>query len=97
MFCCASQHTLQLTGATLVLLPLELLLFWAARAHPSQLRWIADRDQTYMLTAVLDWVDAHGPLAAAAAATWLVVQAATVVLGAVHSCCPGRRRDKHPW
>ncbi|EFN51667.1 expressed protein [Chlorella variabilis] len=88
---------LQLTGATLVLLPLEGLLVWAAHAHPSQLRWLADRDQTYALSGILDWTDGHGTLAAGLAALWLVLQAAAVLLGAVYCCWPGGRRYKHPW
>lgn len=84
-------------GATLVLLPLEALLVWAYVAHPSQLRWLADRDQTYALTSILDWVDGHAHLAAGLAALWLLLQATAVLLGSIHACCPTSRRYKHPW
>ena len=67
---------LQFSGAALVLLPLESLLAWACVAHPRELEWLADRDQTYVLSAILAWVGAHCSLAAGLAGLWLLLQAA---------------------
>jgi hypothetical protein len=88
---------LQFSGAALVLLPLESLLAWACVAHPRELEWLADRDQTYVLSAILAWVGAHCSLAAGLAGLWLLLQAAAVVLGAAYACCPAGRRHQHPW
>lgn len=87
--------TPQYTGATLALLPLQLLVVWAYAEHPSELRRLADRDQTYTLQAILAWADAHASLAAGLAGLWLLLQAAAAVLGSVYACCPARQR--HPW
>ncbi|KAL4434330.1 hypothetical protein ABPG75_000771 [Micractinium tetrahymenae] len=87
------------TGASLALLPLSTLVVWAYAAHSKQLRWLADRDQSYALTAILDWVEGHLQLAAGLAGLWLLLQAAAVLLGALYACVPasaGRRR-RHPW
>lgn len=83
------------TGATLALLPLQVLVVWAYVEHPSELRRLADRDQTYTLQAILAWTDAHSSLAAGLAGLWLVLQAAAAVLGSAYACCPARQR--HPW
>jgi len=89
---------MQLTGATLVLLPLEVLLVWAYDSHPSQLHWLASRDQTYILSSILGWVDAHTEVAAGLAAIWVVLQASTVTLGSIYVCCPvTSRKQRHPW
>lgn len=85
-------------GATLAMLPIELLLVWACRMHPIELRWLADRDQAFILSRILDFADAHQALAAASAAAWLLLQAIAVLLGVLHLCCsPGccRARAKH--
>lgn len=87
----------QFTGASLALLPLSTLLVWAYVAHSKQLRWLADRDQTFALTAILDWVGAHLHLAAGLAGFCLLLQAAAVLLGALYACAPAGRRHRHPW
>lgn len=89
--------TSQFTGAALALLPLQVLLVWAYVAHPSELRRLADRDQTYALAGILDWCNAHRSLAAGLAGLWLLLQAGAAVLGSVHACCPGAPRPRHPW
>ncbi|KAL4423237.1 hypothetical protein ABPG77_000029 [Micractinium sp. CCAP 211/92] len=85
------------TGASLALLPLSTLLVWAYVAHGKQLRWLADRDQTFALTAILDWAGAHLHLAAGLAGFCLLLQAAAVLLGALYACAPAGRRHRHPW
>lgn len=74
-------------------------MVWAYAAHAKQLRWLADRDQSFALTSILDWVGAHLQLAAGLAGLWLLLQAAAVLLGALFACAPagaGRRR-RHHW
>ena len=89
---------LQFTGASLVLLPLQALLVWAYCAHPSELRYLAERDQSYLLSSILDWVDAHRSLAGGLAAIWLLLQTAAVLLGVAHGCCAREPpHPKHPW
>ena len=80
-----------------MLLPLQVLAVWAYAAHPSELRRLATRDQTYTLSSVLAWADAHHAAAAALASMWLVLQTAAVLLGCAHACCPPGPRQKHPW
>lgn len=88
----------QFTGASLVLQPLQALLVWAYVAHPSELRYLAERDQSYLLSSILDWVDAHRSLAGGLAAVWLTLQTAAVLLGLAHGCCAGGPPPpKHPW
>ena len=87
----------QFTGAMLALLPLQCLLVWAYAAHPSELRRLAVRDQTYQLGSILRWVDAHRAAAGGLAAMWLVLQGAAAALGCAFTCCPPRPRRRHPW
>ena len=62
------------------------------------LRWLAARDQTYALLTILEWVDTHLHLAAGLAGFWLLLQAATVLLGCIFPCLPATgRRHRHPW
>ena len=75
-----------------------MLLAWAYCAHSHELHALADKDQTYMLSAILDWLDAHPDLAAALASVWLLLQAAAALLGACFACCcPAPRDRRHPW
>lgn len=89
---------LQFTGAALALLPLQATLVWAYAYHTTELRWLAARDQTYLLTASLDWCDAHTAAAQLLAALWLVLQVAAVLLGCILACCPAPpSRQQHTW
>ena len=71
---------------------------WAYVAHPSEVQRLAERDQTYLLSQILAWVDARPSLAAGFSAAWLLLQACGAALGAAYACCPPRPPPpRHPW
>jgi hypothetical protein len=91
--CCFTTQTAHLlTGATMVILPLEVALVGIYIAYPDAVHQIAESDLSGMFSRCLDLIDDNQLLACILVAAWLVLQSAALLAGLWLALCPVRRR-----